>query len=69
MGHNCVFLPSKVGGQGKIVIVGGANPSGSFSDTHAINLGNIQISRHYVWLCINPVLFGENMRFRLDFRI
>ncbi|XP_040012736.1 rab9 effector protein with kelch motifs isoform X2 [Xiphias gladius] len=39
VGHTCTFTPS-VGGKGRILIVGGANPSGSFSDSHIINLDN-----------------------------
>lgn len=40
VGHTCTFLPSSDGGKGRIVVVGGANPDGSFSDSHMINLGN-----------------------------
>ncbi|XP_068190642.1 rab9 effector protein with kelch motifs isoform X2 [Antennarius striatus] len=40
VGHTCTFIPSEDGGQGRIVIVGGANPSGSFSNSHVINLDN-----------------------------
>ncbi|XP_048042656.1 rab9 effector protein with kelch motifs [Megalobrama amblycephala] len=38
VGHTCTFLPSSDGGKGRIVVVGGANPDGSFSDSHMINL-------------------------------
>ncbi|XP_047425289.1 rab9 effector protein with kelch motifs [Mugil cephalus] len=38
VGHTCVYTPSEDGGKGRILIVGGANPSGSFSDSHIINL-------------------------------
>ncbi|TRY57181.1 hypothetical protein DNTS_003268 [Danionella cerebrum] len=38
VGHTCTFLPPSEAGKGKIVIVGGANPSGSFSESHVINL-------------------------------
>lgn len=39
VGHTCTFVPSEDGGKGRIAIVGGANPSGSFSESYAINLG------------------------------
>lgn len=39
VGHTCTFIPSVNEGKGRIIIVGGANPSGSFSDSHIINLG------------------------------
>lgn len=38
VGHTCTFLPSSDAGKGRIVIVGGANPEGSFSDSYMINL-------------------------------
>lgn len=38
VGHTCTFVPSASGGKGQIVIVGGANPSGSFSHCSLINL-------------------------------
>ncbi|XP_051749902.1 rab9 effector protein with kelch motifs isoform X2 [Ctenopharyngodon idella] len=38
VGHTCTFLPSSDGGKGRIVVVGGANPNGSFSDSYMINL-------------------------------
>ncbi|XP_019735176.1 rab9 effector protein with kelch motifs [Hippocampus comes] len=37
VGHTCTYWPGD-GGSGRILIVGGANPGGSFSHTHAINL-------------------------------
>uniref|UniRef100_A0A8C9YJ54 Rab9 effector protein with kelch motifs n=1 Tax=Sander lucioperca TaxID=283035 RepID=A0A8C9YJ54_SANLU len=40
VGHTCTFVPSGDGGKGRIVIVGGANPSGSFLHSHIINLDN-----------------------------
>ncbi|KAF3701987.1 Rab9 effector protein with kelch motifs [Channa argus] len=40
VGHTCTFIPSEEGGKGKILTVGGANPSGSFSHCHIINLDN-----------------------------
>ncbi|XP_015247917.1 PREDICTED: rab9 effector protein with kelch motifs [Cyprinodon variegatus] len=40
VGHTCMFVPSEDGGRGRIVIVGGANPSGSFSESYVINLDN-----------------------------
>ncbi|XP_041826475.1 rab9 effector protein with kelch motifs isoform X2 [Melanotaenia boesemani] len=40
VGHTCMFIPSRDGGLGRILIVGGANPNGSFSDSHTINLDN-----------------------------
>lgn len=39
VGHTCTFIQSVNEGKGRIIIVGGANPSGSFSDSHIINLG------------------------------
>uniref|UniRef100_A0A3Q3VJK5 Rab9 effector protein with kelch motifs n=1 Tax=Mola mola TaxID=94237 RepID=A0A3Q3VJK5_MOLML len=38
VGHTCTFIPSVDEGKGRILIVGGANPSGSFSHSHTINL-------------------------------
>lgn len=38
VGHTCTFIPSEDGGKGQILIVGGANPSGSFSHSQVINL-------------------------------
>ncbi|CAL8340676.1 unnamed protein product [Arctogadus glacialis] len=39
VGHTCTYLPgSENGSKGKILIVGGANPNGSFSESHVINL-------------------------------
>ncbi|XP_034048937.1 rab9 effector protein with kelch motifs [Thalassophryne amazonica] len=40
VGHTCIFIPSESGGKGRILIVGGANPSGTFSHSHIINLDN-----------------------------
>lgn len=40
VGHTCTFIPPKEDGKGRILIVGGANPSGSFSHSHIINLDN-----------------------------
>lgn len=40
VGHTCIFTPSEDGGKGRLLIIGGANPSGSFSDSHIINLDN-----------------------------
>lgn len=40
VGHTCTFIPSREEGKGRIFIVGGANPSGSFSLSHIINLDN-----------------------------
>lgn len=48
VGHTCSFLPAAHhpdedgGGKGRIVIVGGANPSGSFADSYIINLDTHQ---------------------------
>lgn len=39
VGHTCMFHTSEDGGKGRILVVGGANPSGSFSDSCIINLG------------------------------
>ncbi|KAM4634806.1 rab9 effector protein with kelch motifs [Polymixia lowei] len=38
VGHTCTYAPSGDEGKGKILIVGGANPNGSFSQSHVINL-------------------------------
>ncbi|XP_023666835.2 rab9 effector protein with kelch motifs isoform X1 [Paramormyrops kingsleyae] len=38
VGHTCTYIPSSDDGKGKILIVGGANPNGSFSDCHVIDL-------------------------------
>ncbi|KAF7657088.1 hypothetical protein LDENG_00031850 [Lucifuga dentata] len=40
VGHTCTYTPSEDGGKGRILIIGGANPSGSFSHSHIINLDN-----------------------------
>nr|XP_019937417.1 PREDICTED: rab9 effector protein with kelch motifs [Paralichthys olivaceus]XP_019937418.1 PREDICTED: rab9 effector protein with kelch motifs [Paralichthys olivaceus]XP_019937419.1 PREDICTED: rab9 effector protein with kelch motifs [Paralichthys olivaceus]XP_019937421.1 PREDICTED: rab9 effector protein with kelch motifs [Paralichthys olivaceus]XP_019937422.1 PREDICTED: rab9 effector protein with kelch motifs [Paralichthys olivaceus] len=40
VGHTCTFTSSGDGDKGRILIVGGANPSGSFSHSHFINLDN-----------------------------
>ncbi|TKS84407.1 Rab9 effector protein with kelch motifs [Collichthys lucidus] len=40
VGHTCSFIPSGDGGKGRILIIGGANPSGSFTQSHTINLDN-----------------------------
>ncbi|KAG7232401.1 hypothetical protein INR49_008890 [Caranx melampygus] len=40
VGHTCTFIKSEEGGKGRILIVGGANPSGSFSHSQIINLDN-----------------------------
>ncbi|KAI4904798.1 hypothetical protein NFI96_020599 [Prochilodus magdalenae] len=37
VGHTCTYISSREG-KGRIVIVGGANPNGSFSDSYIINL-------------------------------
>ncbi|XP_070990286.1 rab9 effector protein with kelch motifs isoform X4 [Oncorhynchus clarkii lewisi] len=38
VGHTCIYIPSEDDGKGKIQIIGGANPNGSFSESHVINL-------------------------------
>ncbi|KAK7896021.1 hypothetical protein WMY93_021346 [Mugilogobius chulae] len=38
VGHTCTYHSSENKDKGKILIVGGANPSGSFSHTYIINL-------------------------------
>ncbi|XP_054854009.1 rab9 effector protein with kelch motifs isoform X2 [Eublepharis macularius] len=40
VGHNCFYLPpvDSSSSKGKVVIVGGANPNGSFSDVYFIDL-------------------------------
>ncbi|XP_074829755.1 rab9 effector protein with kelch motifs isoform X3 [Natator depressus] len=43
VGHNCLYLPpAPAAGKGKVVIVGGADPNGSFSDAHIIDLDKHQ---------------------------
>ncbi|XP_073697367.1 rab9 effector protein with kelch motifs isoform X2 [Garra rufa] len=42
VGHTCTFVASSDGGKGRIVIVGGANPDGSFSDSYIINLADAE---------------------------
>lgn len=38
VGHTCTYAPGKDAGKGKILIVGGANPNGSFSESHVLDL-------------------------------
>ncbi|XP_061118668.1 rab9 effector protein with kelch motifs isoform X2 [Conger conger] len=38
VGHTCAYIPGKDSGKGKILIVGGANPNGSFSESHVLDL-------------------------------
>ncbi|XP_069465533.1 rab9 effector protein with kelch motifs isoform X2 [Ambystoma mexicanum] len=39
VGHNCLYLPpTEDDGKGKVIIVGGANPRGSFSDAYIVDL-------------------------------
>ncbi|XP_057675363.1 rab9 effector protein with kelch motifs isoform X2 [Corythoichthys intestinalis] len=38
VGHTCTFWPGD-GGNGKVLLVGGANPNGSYSHTNAIKMG------------------------------
>ncbi|XP_069571314.1 rab9 effector protein with kelch motifs [Brachyistius frenatus] len=40
VGHTCTFIPSGHGAKGRVLIVGGADPGGSFSHSHIINLDN-----------------------------
>lgn len=40
VGHTCTFIAPEDEGKGRILIVGGANPSGSFSHSQSINLDN-----------------------------
>ncbi|XP_048678302.1 rab9 effector protein with kelch motifs isoform X4 [Caretta caretta] len=43
VGHNCLYLPpAPTAGKGKVVIIGGADPNGSFSDAHIIDLDKHQ---------------------------
>lgn len=42
VGHTCTYLVSDNEEKGKILIVGGANPSGSFSYTYMINLESFE---------------------------
>ena len=38
VGHTASFIPDPNGGNGKVYIIGGANPSGPFSDIHVLDL-------------------------------
>ncbi|XP_002741551.1 uncharacterized protein LOC100373945 [Saccoglossus kowalevskii] len=38
VGHTITFIPGKDDKQGKMLLVGGANPSGPFNDLHILNL-------------------------------
>lgn len=58
VGHTCSFIPSEDEGKGRILIVGGANPSGSFSHSHTINLGNAKT------ICFRLCHQVYNARFR-----
>ncbi|XP_029024330.1 rab9 effector protein with kelch motifs [Betta splendens] len=42
VGHTCTFIPCGEEGEGRILIVGGANPSGSFPHSHIINLNKLE---------------------------
>lgn len=55
VGHTCTYCASDHGEKGKILVVGGANPSGTFSYTSLINLDNNQ------WE--NPGWKGLNARY------
>lgn len=52
VGHTCSFIPSDEEGKGKIVIVGGANPNGSFSESSVIDLGNVKTSHSELLYCV-----------------
>lgn len=47
VGHTCIYLPSEDDGKGKVLIIGGANPNGSFSESHVINLGKDKMSHQH----------------------
>nr|ACO09334.1 Tip elongation aberrant protein 1 [Osmerus mordax] len=42
VGHTCMFIPSEGEGKGSVLIVGGANPNGSFSESHVLNLDSFE---------------------------
>lgn len=42
VGHTCTYLACDNGEKGNILIVGGANPNGSFSHTYMINLDSFE---------------------------
>lgn len=75
VGHTCTFMPSASGGKGQIVIVGGANPSGSFSHCSLINLGNVSLygilpqhdpwARSATWIDSTSVLHHTEFKTRL----
>ncbi|XP_072421790.1 rab9 effector protein with kelch motifs isoform X4 [Chiloscyllium punctatum] len=41
VGHTLTFVPD-TSEEGKVIIVGGANPNGSFSDSHVLDLGKLE---------------------------
>ncbi|XP_043576122.1 rab9 effector protein with kelch motifs isoform X3 [Chiloscyllium plagiosum] len=41
VGHTLTFVPD-TSEEGKVIIVGGANPNGSFSDAHVLDLGRLE---------------------------
>lgn len=38
VGHTCTYLPNEQGYNGKVLVVGGANPSGPFAETFLLDL-------------------------------
>ncbi|KAM4665203.1 rab9 effector protein with kelch motifs isoform 2-T2 [Discoglossus pictus] len=43
VGHTCMYMPPNEGSEkGKILILGGANPNGCFSETHVIDLDSYE---------------------------
>ncbi len=38
VGHTCTFIPGPENSDGKVYVIGGANPSGSFSDVYVLDL-------------------------------
>lgn len=69
VGHTATYYASDSETKGKILIVGGANPSGSFSDTYMINLDNYEwdlpewkgLTARYEHCCFLPDSFPNSL--------
>ncbi|XP_029371410.1 rab9 effector protein with kelch motifs [Echeneis naucrates] len=68
VGHTCTFMSSE-GGKGRIIIVGGANPSGSFSHSQIVNLDNHEwdipewegLEARYEHCCFVPESYPQSL--------
>ena len=38
VGHTCTYIPGPEGANGKVLVIGGANPSGPFAETYVLDL-------------------------------